>query len=229
MTRFAMISGTAAVPQQCSAVDTAMFPTVIGKRRCGACGEPGHYQQTCQKRQQGQQLPLDAERDRLRKAYLDNKNAVISAAKEWKLLHPDRARETRERFWTKHGDRVKQQRKHKRKNAYLHNPKETWLLEVFRAARVRSRKADIPFDNQVPDLALPDVCPVLGVAISYRAKLGKHSPSSPSLDRIDPLRGYVASNLRVISNRANMLKSNASLEEMRLVLADMERIVQCAG
>lgn len=209
--------------------DSLLFSAAIGKRRCGACGESGHYQQTCPQRQQGKQLPLDGERARLRKFYLDNKGAVISAARAWKLLHPDRTRETQERFWTKHGDRVKQERSVKRDASYRQNPKETWLLETFRAARVRARKAGLPFDNKVPKLALPDVCPVLGSAIHYHATLGKHSPSSPSLDRIDPARGYVASNLRVISNRANTLKNNASLDEMRLVLADMERLAQCVG
>lgn len=51
-----------------------------------------------------------------------------------------------------------------------------------------------------------------------------HRPNSPSLDRIVPERGYVAGNLRVISNRANTLKNNATIDEMRLVLADLERI-----
>ena len=207
----------------------AFFSPVIGKYRCGVCGETGHYKQTCPQRKQNY-LPSQLssiESTRRRKSYLDNKNAVIDASKSWALLHPDRVCESRKRHWKKHSARVLQERKLRRDEAYLRNPKETWLLEIFRAARVRAKKAGFPFDNQVPKLALPDVCPVLGIPIIYHAQSGKHSPNSPSLDRVVPARGYTSSNVRVISNRANTLKNNASLNEMRLVLADMERIAGC--
>ena len=38
---------------------------------------------------------------------------------------------------------------------------------------------------------------------------------SPSLDRIDPNKGYVKGNVQVISRLANIMKSNASPEELR--------------
>jgi hypothetical protein len=47
---------------------------------------------------------------------------------------------------------------------------------------------------------------------------GKFSHSSYSLDRIDSDKGYVKGNVQVISYRANMLKSNASIEELEKVL-----------
>ena len=47
-------------------------------------------------------------------------------------------------------------------------------------------------------------------------------PDSPSLDRIVPELGYVKGNIRVISNRANHLKSDATLEEHRKILLDAE-------
>lgn len=46
---------------------------------------------------------------------------------------------------------------------------------------------------------------------------------SPSLDRIDSSKGYVKGNVRVISARANMLKNNATVEELTLVLKDLKR------
>ena len=175
------------------------------KYRCGLCGESGHYRQTCPKRGQV-------------------KSATISSSRNWAVLYPDRARESRKRNWAKHREHRLVERKLFRDKAYLNNPKETWLSDTFRAARCRAKKLGLPFDKQIPDLELPDVCPVLGIPLNYHAQLGKHSPNSPSLDRIVPERGYVASNLRVISNRANMLKNNASLAEMRCILADREII-----
>jgi hypothetical protein len=42
----------------------------------------------------------------------------------------------------------------------------------------------------------------------------KRSENSPSLDRIRPERGYVPGNVRVLSDRANRLKSNLTYEEL---------------
>lgn len=41
--------------------------------------------------------------------------------------------------------------------------------------------------------------------------------NSPSLDRIEPDLGYVAGNAIVISNRANRLKSDATIDELRAI------------
>lgn len=47
--------------------------------------------------------------------------------------------------------------------------------------------------------------------------------TSPSIDRIRPELGYVPTNCRIISNRANTLKNNATAQEMALVLADLRK------
>src|SRR6266481_1415047 len=41
---------------------------------------------------------------------------------------------------------------------------------------------------------------------------------TPSLDRIDPSKGYIKGNIAVISFRANRLKGNATLDEIRKVI-----------
>jgi hypothetical protein len=46
--------------------------------------------------------------------------------------------------------------------------------------------------------------------------------SSPSVDKFDNDRGYVKGNVNVISNRANVLKNDATVAEMRAVLTYME-------
>lgn len=56
-------------------------------------------------------------------------------------------------------------------------------------------------------------------------KHGDSRDSAPSIDRIIGEFGYVKGNVSVISHRANKLKSDATLEEMRLILAHMEKYI----
>lgn len=81
-------------------------------------------------------------------------------------------------------------------------------------------------DVELEDIVIPEFCPVLGIKLKSGRGRGQHLPSSPSLDRIDPNGGYVRGNIRVISYRANQLKSNATLEELRAVLADAEKLAK---
>ena len=45
---------------------------------------------------------------------------------------------------------------------------------------------------------------------------------SPSLDRINPNLGYIKGNVWVISYRANMIKNNATLEELELLTRNLK-------
>lgn len=100
---------------------------------------------------------------------------------------------------------------------HVKNPARQMLAN----ARSRAKRMGWEFNLEIEDVVVPNVCPVLGIEL----RVGHNqSPNSPSLDRIDNSRGYVKGNVRVISWRANDLKANATLEEMRAVLADMERI-----
>jgi hypothetical protein len=79
-------------------------------------------------------------------------------------------------------------------------------------AKQRARRKDIPYGLRRQDLVIPTHCPVLGIPLVIGAK---RSDASPSLDRIDPRKGYVPGNVRVISDRANRLKGDRSLSEIQ--------------
>lgn len=64
-------------------------------------------------------------------------------------------------------------------------------------------------------------CPVLGVTLVWGE--GDFS-NSPSIDRIDSAGDYTPDNCRVISRRANTIKSDATVQELFLVLADSLRL-----
>jgi hypothetical protein len=54
---------------------------------------------------------------------------------------------------------------------------------------------------------------VFGFALE-RSTNGKPTKFSPSVDRIDPTKGYTKDNVQVISNLANAMKQNATKEEL---------------
>lgn len=86
-------------------------------------------------------------------------------------------------------------------------------------AMKRSREYDIPFNITTENIVVPDICPVLGIPLVYGASIGKPQAGSLSLDRIVPEKGYVPGNIKVISFRANTIKSNATISELEAVLS----------
>jgi hypothetical protein len=182
-----------------------------------------------------------------------SKDPVVNRqkAKEYRLAHPDWHRqENREymrrkraadpeknreqsRRWAR--NMTSEQRAHRK--VYMRLWKEahpdynrTKLAESYETeaprhllqrAKVRAKRMGLPFDLTRHDLSIPAVCPVLGIQISLQAEA--FHPNSPSVDRLIPTLGYVRSNVRVISNRANLLKSNATAAELRLIADYIDR------
>lgn len=78
-----------------------------------------------------------------------------------------------------------------------------WAL--WHRAKKRAEKMGLPFTLPLAHLSIPTFCPVLNV----RLVVGEgRLPQSPSLDHITPAKGYVEGNCRVVSDKANRLKSN---------------------
>jgi hypothetical protein len=67
-------------------------------------------------------------------------------------------------------------------------------------------------------------CPLLGIKLSYEKFEGNTPSNYATLDRIDSRLGYDEGNVQIISFRANTLKSNATLEELQLLVKNWERL-----
>lgn len=93
---------------------------------------------------------------------------------------------------------------------------------LFWGAKKRAREYSVPIDILPDDIVVPTICPILGIPLVYGARTGKPQAGSPSLDRIKPELGYTKGNIRVVSFRANTLKSDATLAELELVLEDLK-------
>lgn len=113
--------------------------------------------------------------------------------------------------------------------------KQRHILETNRAARLRSAEkhllknakrrsklCNVPFDIGVEDIIIPEFCPVLGMKLEFNRTLAGYN--SPSLDRIVTTKGYVKGNVHVISWRANKIKTDATLEELEMLLSYLKKL-----
>lgn len=112
-------------------------------------------------------------------------------------------------------DNLTKEQKLSRQEQMQQRELEVLTETMYRRTRNRASRLDIPFNLELSDIIVPNECPVLGIPIFrvIKKKMGA-TPNSPSLDRIDSNKGYIKGNVHVISQRANMLKSNATTEEM---------------
>lgn len=84
--------------------------------------------------------------------------------------------------------------------------------KIHNRTKTRAKERGIPFDLNIEDIVVPDVCPVFGMPFIY----GDHLWTA-SIDRVKPELGYVKGNIIIISNKANMMKSTATCEEVGLL------------
>lgn len=84
---------------------------------------------------------------------------------------------------------------------------------LFSLAKGRARRNGIEFSISRDDIVIPDTCPVLGIPIKFDPATPR-SDQTPTLDRLDPSKGYVPGNVVVMSWRANRLKSDALPDEV---------------
>jgi hypothetical protein len=83
---------------------------------------------------------------------------------------------------------------------------------LFQQARYRAKTKGIPFDIQISDIVIPEICPILGLPL--KKSIDGNRDLSPSLDRIDNAKGYTKGNIQVISSKANTMKSTADKNDL---------------
>jgi hypothetical protein len=91
---------------------------------------------------------------------------------------------------------------------------------MFGAARKRSLDKGLEFSIGKDDILIPEKCPLLGfdlVCDNFDARY-----NSPSPDRKDSRKGYTKDNIWVISTRANILKNDADVKELELLVSNLK-------
>jgi len=104
-------------------------------------------------------------------------------------------------------------------------------LQLLIAAKSRAKKYNLPFNIDLSDIVIPEYCPILEIKIERKeyGKGGSFVPSSPSLDKIIPSKGYVKGNVMVISMKANIMKCNASITEILKFSENMIKLIKEEG
>ncbi len=96
-----------------------------------------------------------------------------------------------------------------------------YVKRILGGAKKRAAEKGLEFDLTPEDIIIPARCPVFDLPLAIADRDPMH-PNSPSLDRIHNHLGYVKGNVIVVSRRANNLKRDATLDEMRKLVAFYE-------
>jgi hypothetical protein len=91
-----------------------------------------------------------------------------------------------------------------------------WASALYKQAKQRAKVKGLSFEIEISDIIIPEFCPILGIKLQQGQS--RMIDASPSLDRIKPELGYIKNNIKVISNRANRIKSNGTIEEHQKII-----------
>lgn len=116
----------------------------------------------------------------------------------------EQAKERARKYYIEHKEKQLQLRKQR----YINNISKV----LYDSAKRRAKMKNIPFNIEVSDIIIPQKCPIFGFDLVIGTK---DKQISPSLDRIIPEKGYVKGNIIVVSLKANTMKNNATIEEIK--------------
>jgi hypothetical protein len=149
------------------------------------------------------------------------KVCMTEILKQWRKDHPTEYRNQHTRNGNKRTQRLQRDELYREKQREYKkmNSKKNFISGLLSRAKQRSVKYGLPFDLTPADIQVPEKCPLLEVPFVLGTK--DNYAYSPSLDRIDPVKGYVRGNVRVISTLANTMKNNATKEQLLIFSSNL--------
>jgi predicted Zn-ribbon and HTH transcriptional regulator len=107
--------------------------------------------------------------------------------------------------------------------------KKTKALEpeklMVKEARKRAKREGVVCTITPADIYIPKFCPLMGIPLKFNYGEKAASPNSPSLDKIYPDKGYIPGNVMVISNAANVAKSNLTPQQLISIGRNLSNVV----
>jgi hypothetical protein len=110
-----------------------------------------------------------------------------------------------------------------RKVQVAKDPRPQWITHATANAKRRAKEMGVAYTLTRDDIisVFPEECPLLGMPFAFTQ--GKTVPASPSLDRKDSSKGYTPDNVWVISAKANRIKSDATTEEISMLVENLKK------
>lgn len=83
---------------------------------------------------------------------------------------------------------------------------------LYKNIKSRCKRMGREFSIDIEDIIIPEKCPVFGFELKREDR--ETWMCAPSVDRIDSSKGYIKGNVTVVSRRANIIKRDATIEEL---------------
>ena len=123
------------------------------------------------------------------------------------IIKADPSQGIRDRCKSCSAEKARKERE-RRKNNWKYQP----TVAMYHNSKQRAKNAGLEHTITVDDIIIPDYCPVLGLKLDVGDR--KKHGNAPSIDRIENTKGYTKENIMIVSNRLNMLKNDATLDEL---------------
>lgn len=117
------------------------------------------------------------------------------------------------------------------KEAMRKRREEDPICGIIIGLRNKCKRLGILFNLDRSDIVIPHACPVLGIPLVRGRRDAIDGPTtthggSPTVDRVDPTKGYTKGNVLVVSRLANVIKSNATPEEILKVANFYKKLIE---
>ena len=127
-----------------------------------------------------------------------NRTAMRAYSRRWTRAHPAKHAEYGRRY---------------RQNHFAH--------ALIQSAKARAKLKKVPFDldayrEEIKQRVEKWECELTGMKLD---RTGRRSFNSPSIDRIVPARGYIYSNIRIVSYAVNCALGTWGEEKLRIIAA----------
>jgi len=129
--------------------------------------------------------------------------------------------------------------KSRNKNRLMYNAKiaarrrEDWRFkayEIWKGAKDRAKSRGVEFSlsrETVEKAILAGVCAVTGLRFDLQLRGKRCGARSPSVDKIDPMKGYTEENSQVVCWLYNRAKGDGGHEDVLLLVEALNAINKC--